>query len=185
MIARAALALLVRTQLGRDLTRPLWSRLSRERVERLFRTPALINAYMQASFRYVHDIDAHGLAEHWHLPSWTFASRRGDCEDWALFAWQVLRRNGIEAHVFCAFTASEGHAVCLARDARGYVSIANEGLRRVASGAEISMTQLARAAAAVLYPDGWESCSFVERLTFDQHDGKHAIRPCFDWIYPP
>ena len=126
MIARSALALLVRTQLGRDLTRPLWPRFSRDWVEQFFGTPALINAYMQASFRYVHDIDAHGLAEHWHLPSWMFQTRRGDCEDWALFAWQVLRRNGNEAHIFCAFTESEGHAVCLTRDEYGYVSIANE-----------------------------------------------------------
>ena len=76
-------------------------------------------------------LEHHGIEEHWQDPHTTHELKRGDCEDYALYAWHVLRRNGHETHILAVFAGDEGHAVCVVREDGHYHTVCNEGLKRL------------------------------------------------------
>jgi Bacterial transglutaminase-like cysteine proteinase BTLCP len=59
-----------------------------------------------AGCAYVSDMDQFQVADHWQPPLMFEASRRGDCEDFALWAWRKLAEIGVEAELFV------GRVVC-------------------------------------------------------------------------
>lgn len=56
-----------------------------------------VNRHVNRSIIYVADQDAHGVPDHWALPSETLAMGRGDCEDYALLKMALLAASGVEA----------------------------------------------------------------------------------------
>lgn len=176
-----------------------WSRLPLEHVVRRFASPGAVNDYMQVCFAYTSDRVLHGEEELWQPPGATFRLRRGDCEDFAIFAWHVLRLNGHRAHVFAAFTGNAGHAVCAFREGDRYHTICNEGLRRTdvraarsSAGPPTALPEasVARGLAEAIYPRAWTSCGFVRRMEprFRRgDDGAQRIErfvPRFAWVEP-
>ena len=155
-----------------------------DEVCRRFRTPRALAFYMSVSFRYIHDFDAHGVEEHWKLPHETLTDGFGDCEDYSLFAWHVLRQNGYDVRLFAAFTDDQGHAVCLFVERGAVHSICNEGIRRdIAPEATWSSEDdLARSAAARIFRTEWSSCSFVTQLTVAEETSGRYL-PRYEWIH--
>jgi predicted transglutaminase-like cysteine proteinase len=54
----------------------------------------VVNRIVNASVRYVSDFAQHGVADRWSAPLETFASRAGDCEDYAIAKFVALREAG-------------------------------------------------------------------------------------------
>ncbi|MEM7310952.1 MAG: transglutaminase-like cysteine peptidase [Planctomycetota bacterium] len=145
-----------------------WGRLSFDEAVQRFRTPREVSDFMQVAFEYVTDQEHFGFEEVWQTPVDTFRNRGGDCEDFALFAWHVLRAGGVPAHLFAAFTERTGHAVCVYEEHGRLHTICNEGLLlrgvRRGAGSPRPGAPAARALAESIFPRTWTSCSFVHRL---------------------
>jgi predicted transglutaminase-like cysteine proteinase len=76
---------------------------------------------VNAAVRYTSDIAQHGVADLWSAPLVTLANGRGDCEDYAIAKYAILRAAGVAADdlrvVLLRDTASrEDHAVLAARE---------------------------------------------------------------------
>jgi predicted transglutaminase-like cysteine proteinase len=54
-----------------------------------------INRAINSSIRYVSDLQQHGALDLWSAPLSTFAAGRGDCEDYAIAKYVVLRLAGV------------------------------------------------------------------------------------------
>ena len=143
---------------------------------------------MQVTFEYVRDDDAYDLHEHWKLPSDTLRDHFGDCEDWSLFASEVLERNGYDTHIFCVFHGDEGHAVCVYEEHGHFHSLCNEAhRRRLAPAAGVEEAEAARLLAAALFPGGWTSCSWVRALRpleIPPGDVPRGFHPEYRWVEP-
>ena len=57
----------------------------------------LVNRTINSAIRYTSDYAQHGVADLWSSPLATLASGRGDCEDYAIAKYVVLREAGVPA----------------------------------------------------------------------------------------
>jgi predicted transglutaminase-like cysteine proteinase len=78
------------------------------------------NRVINAAIRYTSDLVQHGLPDVWSSPLATFASGRGDCEDYAIAKYVALQQSGIASEdlkIVLAIDRSvgEAHAVLAAR----------------------------------------------------------------------
>ena len=165
-----------------------WRGLSMAEVVRRFDTPERVNDFMQVSFRYVSDRELFGVDELWQTPADTFENKAGDCEDFALFAWFLLRLHGVPAHLFAAFTAERGHAVCTYEEHGRLHTICNEGLirrgvRRFHARPRPG-DEAARGLAESIFPGRWTSCSFVHRLGFQEARQPRRLVPEYRFLHP-
>jgi predicted transglutaminase-like cysteine proteinase len=81
----------------------------------------LVNQRVNAAVRYTSDLAQHGVLDLWSSPLETLASGRGDCEDYAIAKYAILREAGVAADdlriVLLRDTQTrEAHAVLAARD---------------------------------------------------------------------
>lgn len=66
-----------------------------------------VQARAQRGHVYIDDIDQYGVEEYWEI------SLHGDCEDYALWCRQELKKHGIESDlVLCKTEQGEWHLVC-------------------------------------------------------------------------
>jgi predicted transglutaminase-like cysteine proteinase len=56
-----------------------------------------VNRMVNSAIRYTSDLTQHGVADLWSAPLATFASGRGDCEDYAIAKYVLLREAGLAA----------------------------------------------------------------------------------------
>ncbi len=85
----------------------------------------MLDRTMHTHFTY--ESDAIDFAKH---PYTFFRERKGDCDDWAIFALWLLRRlySDLESNLMIVFRKGEGHAICVVRDRDGnYHHISNWG----------------------------------------------------------
>ncbi len=66
------------------------ARTGRERIE-------AVNAAVNAAIHYTTDHAQHGVADQWSTPLASLASGRGDCEDYAIAKYAILRAAGVAA----------------------------------------------------------------------------------------
>lgn len=179
-----ALSTRLRHLAQRLLFRSRWSRLELAEIARRFGDPYALNDFMQACLDYVSDDEHVGLEDHWQEPSHTLRALRGDCEDFAVFAHHVLTLAGHESRVLCLFTVRQGHAVCVTRARNRLVTLCNEGLRELdpPPGASGLCDLSARAVAALVYRERWESCAWVHADALAELVAGRAARP-FDPRY--
>jgi len=91
-------------------------------------TPEAIASFLRAEFIFQRDEDQFGEIDHWQSPEEFLQRRVGDCEDYALLAQALLRRNGIEAYVFSLFGAQGyAHTVSVFVDQDGRYDVINQG----------------------------------------------------------
>ena len=68
-----------------------------------------------------------GVADYWQAPEELAVRRKGDCEDYALLARELLQRNGIEAYVFSLFgDGGYAHTVSVFMDRGGRYNVINQ-----------------------------------------------------------
>lgn len=94
-------------------------------------TPDAVADFLQHHFTFQRDADLFGEIDRWQSPEDFLQRRVGDCEDYALLAQELLRRNGIEAYVFSLF-GPEGyaHTVSVFVDEDGRYNVINQGTLR-------------------------------------------------------
>ena len=97
-----------------------------------YTTPNAVAAFLHKAFTFQRDEALFGEADRWQSPEEFVARKAGDCEDYALLARALLRRNGIEASVFSVF-GKEGyaHTVCVFVDHRGRYNVIDVDKLRV------------------------------------------------------
>ena len=95
--------------------------LSIESIVQAYPTPNGLAQFLRQTFTFKTDEELFGEMDYWQAPEEFLARRAGDCEDYALFAQAVLRKQGIESHVLSVF-GEEGyaHTVCVFRQSGRY-----------------------------------------------------------------
>lgn len=76
-------------------------------------SPELLEKHMKKKFHYVSDKVLFGEAEYWQTPSETAARYQGDCEDYALFAQFILKKNTYDAFIVSVYWNSDAHTVAV------------------------------------------------------------------------
>lgn len=114
-------------------------------IARLYPTPEALGSFLAREITFGEDQELFGCADYWQSPQELLQRRRGDCEDYALLAQAVLRRQGREALVLSLYGPGYAHTVCLFREGSSY-HILNQD-RVIRCGAS-SLEE----AAAFLYP---------------------------------
>ena len=98
-----------------------------DRLASAYTTPKAVAAFLKQDFTFKRDEDLFGEADRWQTPEEFAARKVGDCEDYALLAQALLRRNGIEAYVLSLF-GEEGyaHTVAVFVDGDGRYNVINQ-----------------------------------------------------------
>ena len=146
MRTRLQLGLCVGLFLG-SLSTPLWAESTLDQLAHQYTTPKTVATFLHQAFKFKTDQELFHDVEYWQTPQEFLARHVGDCEDYALFARELLVRNGIEAYVFSLFGA-EGyaHTVCIYVDAQGRYNVINQDKLRLYRAKTLS------ALATMLYP---------------------------------
>ena len=98
-----------------------------EQLASTYTTPEAIAAFLQKECLFMRDETLFGTADYWQAPEELALRRNGDCEDYALLASELLKRNGIEARIFCLFgKGGYAHTVSLFMDHEGRYNIINQ-----------------------------------------------------------
>ena len=120
-------------------------------------TPKAVAALLRDAFTFKRDAELFGEADHWQSPEEFTKRKVGDCEDYALLAQAILRRNGIEAYALSLF-GQEGyaHTICVFKDERGRYNLIDVDKIRYPKAVSL------QALASWLYP-GWTSGGIVEQ----------------------
>ncbi len=119
------------------------------------KTPEDIARFMWGHFSFERDQRQFGTEEKWQNPDSFLETRKGDCEDFAAFAYEMLKRNGVKAFVFTVHGNGYGHAVCV---------FAENGRYNVINGTEVlrlGATDL-REVATEIYPF-WDHANVLIR----------------------
>jgi len=120
-------------------------------------TPKAVAKLLRDEFTFKRDEELFGEADHWQSPEEFLKRKAGDCEDYALLAQALLRRNGIEAYILSLF-GQEGyaHTVCVFKDEHGRYNLIDVDKIRYPKAVSLE------AMASWLYP-GWTSGAIVEQ----------------------
>ncbi len=95
-----------------------------DQLASMYTTPKAVATFLRNNVTFTRDEELFGEADRWQSPEEFVARKAGDCEDYALLARALLRRNGIEAYVFSVFgKQGYAHTVCVFLDARGRYNV--------------------------------------------------------------
>ena len=98
------------------------------------RTPEAVAHYMWRHFAYESDQVHFAQEDRWQSPEELMTSGRGDCEDFALFAHEILSRNRIPSFLLSLYGRGYGHTVCVFKEGGRYNVIDGVRLRRYGAG---------------------------------------------------
>jgi len=98
-----------------------------------------VNRAVNDAIRYTSDMEQHGVADLWSAPLATFASGRGDCEDYAIAKYVALRESGIAAEdmrvlLVRDLAVREDHAVLAVREGGRWMILDNRSMAPIADG---------------------------------------------------
>jgi len=93
-----------------------------ELAERL-RTPEEIAHYMWRHFSFETDHSIFGRNEYWQSPAELLSQGKGDCEDFAIFAREMLKRNGVNAFLVNIYGDRSAHTVVVFKEGGRYNAI--------------------------------------------------------------
>jgi len=79
-------------------------------------SPEQIARYIFRNFVYETDQAQFGSEEHWQAPEELMANRKGDCEDFALFASEILKANGISSFLLNVYGKKFAHTLCVFKE---------------------------------------------------------------------
>jgi len=79
-------------------------------------SPEQIARYIFRNFAYETDQTQFGSEEHWQAPEELMANRKGDCEDFALFASEILKANGISSFLVNVYGKNFAHTLCVFKE---------------------------------------------------------------------
>jgi hypothetical protein len=140
---------------------PLDRSLSFQDLAFQLKTPETIARFLWENFAFEDDQRQFGKAEHWQSPEEFLKNHKGDCEDFARFAYEVFKLNGTTAFLLNVYGETFGHTVCVFKENGKYQIIDGTEVRRY--DAE-NLNDLA----AQIYPF-WETGAIVTPAT-DSHE---------------
>lgn len=76
-------------------------------------TPEAVANYMWHNFTFEKDRRQFGNEDYWQTPEQFMTTRQGDCEDFAYFAYEMLKLNGRKAFVLNVYGGGFAHSVCV------------------------------------------------------------------------
>ena len=79
-------------------------------------TPEDIARFIWRNFRVESDRVQFGREEHWQSPEELLSNQKGDCEDFALFASQILKSKGVTAFLVNVYGDKFAHTVCIFKE---------------------------------------------------------------------
>lgn len=99
----------------------------------------IVNRAVNSAIRYASDYTQHGVADLWTAPLATLAAGRGDCEDYAIAKYAILRTAGVPDHDLRLLlvrdrTVSQDHAVLAVRDNGQWLILDNRHFLLVETG---------------------------------------------------
>ena len=90
-------------------------------VARACSTPEQLALFLSTHVIFEEDRLLFGQADYWQAPEEVLARGRGDCEDFALLACDLLSRQGKEAFLFSLYgEGGYAHTVCIFKDGGCY-----------------------------------------------------------------
>ncbi len=116
-------------------------------------SPEQIARFIFRNFMVETDQAHFGKEEFWQSPAQLLASRRGDCEDFALFASEVLKANGISAFLVNIYGKKFAHTVCVFKENGRYHVIDGDQVKRYDAESLDALFSL-------IYPH-WETAQMV------------------------
>lgn len=118
-------------------------------------SPEDIAKFIWRHFQVESDQTQFGTEDRWQSPNELLKSERGDCEDFALFAYEIFKAQGTQAFLLNIYGQGYGHTVCVFRQGKDYHAV--DGTRVVRGGD--SLEQLL----SKIYPF-WKSAAIVKAL---------------------
>lgn len=97
-----------------------------ESAARSCATPDQLAGFLKKNLVFQEDLALFGEVDYWQSPEEVIARGRGDCEDYALLARDLLIRAGKQAFIFSLYgEGGYAHTVCVFKDGKGY-SVLNQ-----------------------------------------------------------
>lgn len=125
-------------------------------LAQLYPTPETLGSFLAREMAFREDREVFGRADHWQSPEEFLSRRQGDCEDYALLAEAVLRRQGKEAFVFSLYGPGYAHTVCIFKEQGLYHIFNQDKVIRCSAGS-------VEEAAALLCPQ-WKWGAVAEKF---------------------
>jgi hypothetical protein len=94
-------------------------------------TPEAVANYMWHNFTFEKDRRQFGSDDYWQTPDQFVKTRQGDCEDFALFAYEILKLNGRKAFILNVYGGGFAHSVCVYLENGRYNMINGANLERL------------------------------------------------------
>ena len=136
-----------------------------EGIARAYPTPERLALFLRGNLTFQEDVRLFRQPDYWQDSEEFLRRGRGDCEDYALLARDLLRLQGFEAFVLSLYgEAGYAHTVCVYVEKGRYNAVNQDRLIRAEAG---SIPELA----GNLYPR-WKWCAIAERQV---HRGR-AVR---------
>ncbi len=82
-----------------------------QNIAQKIQTPRSLEKFMKKDLRYVSDRTQFGKDEHWQTPEEMLSNKKGDCEDYALFAQEILKRMGYRTLILSVYWNRDAHTV--------------------------------------------------------------------------
>ncbi len=76
------------------------------------RNPQDVALYMWRHFDFVRDQQQFGREDYWQSAAEILQTKKGDCEDFAIFAQEILKQNGVSAFILNLYGAKP-HSICI------------------------------------------------------------------------
>jgi hypothetical protein len=112
---------------------PAWSQAQNLAILRLspvlegIDSPKNLSKFMRKNFKFVEDRDNFGKVDYWQSPEQMLQLKKGDCEDFALFADAILKELGFESEVISIYGTNQYAHTVAAFKQDGKWRIFNDG----------------------------------------------------------
>ena len=139
------------------------SKISLQFLAQQFHTPQDLAHFMWRHFRFEADQSQFGREDYWQSPEELLTRQEGDCEDFALFAHEVLKRMGQASLVLNIYGDRFAHSICLFKQ---------NGRYQIFDGASLisSKAQNLEEIASEIYPF-WKKATIVGS-SIESHEGR-------------
>lgn len=94
-------------------------------------SPEALGHYLWKNFSYESDQSNFGKNDYWQTPEEFIANGKGDCEDFAVFASELLKQTGRKAFVLSIYGDGYAHTICVFMENGRYQAIDETEVKRV------------------------------------------------------
>lgn len=93
-------------------------------------SPKAVADYLWKHFVFEDDQRLFGREDYWQTPSEFMSRKKGDCEDFASLAGQILKLQGIESFILNIYGSRSGHTICVFKQNGRYHAIDGSSFKK-------------------------------------------------------